>query len=267
MNIATLQRIATYTVVVLQRIAVYTALTFLATVLLCVETPATGGYFNLGEAAIYVVACISTPIVAAIASGLGPALADLALGYWYFAPATLAIKFCEGFVVSYLARRLPRRGSPMASAITAIVGASLAVVVATKTSLTTASASVVLTWTPTRIMGIEIPIPSVSISLPSIIWIAIASMIVIISVLAAIVASEKPLILAMACGGVIMVTGYFLYEFFVSNPLILHRDPMGALFEVPVNVGQFTTGIVIAYPVVRFLERAGAIRRESIGAS
>jgi uncharacterized membrane protein len=50
------------------RVIVYTVITFIATVLLVVETPATGGYFNLGEAAIYTIAYLSPPTIAAIAS-------------------------------------------------------------------------------------------------------------------------------------------------------------------------------------------------------
>jgi uncharacterized membrane protein len=56
------------------RILLYTIITFIATALLTVETPATGGYFNLGEAAIYVIAYLASPLVAAISSGLGPHL-------------------------------------------------------------------------------------------------------------------------------------------------------------------------------------------------
>ncbi len=246
------------------RVAVYTAITFVSTVLLVVETPATGGYFNLGEAAIYAIAAMSPPIVAAIAGGLGPAIADLILGYWYFSPATFVIKFCEGYIVSRLIHVARSRGTvptPLRLA-TPLVGIALAAIV----SLNAIGGSgeeatgFVFTWTPTSVFGLTIPIPSFTLSLPSATWIAIGILIAGLSIAISFVSRARPYLLPMTIGGMIMVTGYFLYEFFVSNPLILHRDPWGAITEVPVNVGQFTSGILLAYPVVQFVERAKGAR-------
>ena len=252
------------------RIAVYTAITFVATVLLVVETPATGGYFNLGEAAIYAIAAMSTPVAAAIAGGLGPAIADLILGYWYFSPATFVIKFCEGYIVSRLIHVIKYRGgvpTPLRLA-TPLVGAALAATV----SLNAVGGSgeeatgFVFTWTSTNVFGLSIPIPSFTLSLPSVTWIAIGVLIAGVSIAITFVSRARPYLLPMAIGGVMMVTGYFLYEFFISNPLILHRDPWGAITEVPVNVGQFTVGILLAYPVVQFVERAkGAGTTRALG--
>ncbi len=238
--------------------SMYTAITFLATVLLVVETPATGGYFNLGEAAIYSIAFVaSTPIVAAVASGLGPALADIVLGYGYFAPATLVIKFAEGYIVSYLARSLRRGGvKPWMRAASVGLAAALALVVALGLGGLEGGAGVTVYWTPTSLLGVEVPVPSVSFQLPSFVWILLALALLGLGAIPALVAGEKPYVFATSMGGLVMVTGYFLYEFFISNPLILGRDPVGAFFEVPVNVGQVTAGIALSYPVVRFLERA-----------
>ncbi len=246
------------------RIAMYTAITFVATVLLVVETPATGGYFNLGEAAIYAIAAMSPPIVAAIAGGLGPAIADLILGYWYFSPATFVIKFCEGYVVSRLIHVVRSRGTvPISLRLaTPLVGIALAAVVSLNSigGGGKESTGFVFTWTPTNVFGLRIPIPSFTLSLPSATWIAIGILIAGLSIAITFVSRARPYLLPMAIGGMIMVTGYFLYEFFVSNPLILHRDPWGAITEVPVNVGQFTAGILLAYPVVQFVERAKGAR-------
>jgi len=84
------------------RVSLYTALVLIATIVLQVYTPATRGYFNLGEVAIYTVAALSSPLTAGIAGGVGSALADLLTGYGIFAPGTLVIKFTEGFVASLL---------------------------------------------------------------------------------------------------------------------------------------------------------------------
>jgi len=239
------------------RAIVFTVVTFIATVLLVIETPATGGYFNLGEASIYVIASMAPPLTTAIAAGLGPALADLVLGYWYFAPATFVIKFCEGYIVSSLMKRLgKRRVESVMRILTVIVGVLLStVILATMVGggggeVTGATFS----WTETSILGLRIAVPSFAILLPSYAWLAISALVVVLSVAIAFV--RKPYVLAMSVGGMVMVLGYFLYEFFISNPLILGRDPVGAVFEVPVNIGQFTAGILLSIPVVQFIERA-----------
>ncbi len=232
-------------------VVVYSAITFLATVVLAVETPATGGYFNLGEAAIYSIAFIASPIVAGLAGGIGPALADVVLGYGFFAPATFVIKFAEGYVVARLARSAG--GRRVAGAALGLA-AALAAVVAVFLGGGAGGASVTVSWTPTRVFGIEIPIPNVSLTLPGYFWYVVAAIIVLAAVVALL--ERRGWLLPMLVGGLIMVTGYFLYEFFISNPLILGRSPWGALFEVPVNIGQAVAGAMLAYPVVRFVARA-----------
>jgi uncharacterized membrane protein len=240
------------------RIVVYTAITFIATVLLVIETPATGGYFNLGEASIYVIAFMSSPIVAAVSSGLGPALADLFLGYWYFAPATFVIKFCEGFVVSKLAMHIRNRGSTLMRMATVFTGMMISLIVAIFLSFGGGAIEAEFSWAPTTLFGITLPIPSFRVVLPAYIWLIIAFAIAFLSI--AVLARIRLDVFPMAIGGGIMVLGYFFYEYFISNPLILGREAIAAIFEVPVNIGQFTVGILIAYPVVQFIEKAKGFR-------
>lgn len=61
--------------------ALFGALTTLFTVVLTVYIPETRGYFNLGEAGVYLSAIVLPPPWAALAAGLGSALADVILGY------------------------------------------------------------------------------------------------------------------------------------------------------------------------------------------
>ena len=48
------------------------------------------------------------PVVGAFAGGVGSMIADIALGYTHYAPATLVIKGVEGFIVGYLSRKILR---------------------------------------------------------------------------------------------------------------------------------------------------------------
>lgn len=85
--------------------SIMTALVCVATTFFLIPIPATGGYFNVGEAVIYIAAILFGPIIGGFAGGVGAALADTILGFYYFAPGTLVIKFCEGFIIGYIIYR------------------------------------------------------------------------------------------------------------------------------------------------------------------
>lgn len=92
------------------------ALVFVTTRAFVIPIPQTKGFFNLGEAAIYLAAVLFGPAVGALAGGMGSALADLSLGYTQYAPFTLVIKGLEGALVGLIAgrtRALARRVAGM----------------------------------------------------------------------------------------------------------------------------------------------------------
>jgi uncharacterized membrane protein len=91
---------------VLTRAGVMTAVVFVVTRAFVLPIPQTKGFFNLGEAGIYLAALAFGPLVGAVSGGLGSALADLSLGYTQYAPFTLVIKGAEGALVALLATRL-----------------------------------------------------------------------------------------------------------------------------------------------------------------
>jgi len=79
--------------------SIMTALVCISTYLFRIPIPPTEGYFNIGEAIIYISAIIFGPLIGGIAGGVGAALADVIGGYAIYAPGTLIIKFCEGFII------------------------------------------------------------------------------------------------------------------------------------------------------------------------
>lgn len=83
--------------------AIFAALTFTVTRYTLIPIPATKGYFNLGEVAIYIAAIAFGPAVGAIAGALGSALADIAAAAPQFALFTFVIKGIEGYIVGRLA--------------------------------------------------------------------------------------------------------------------------------------------------------------------
>ncbi|MEM0014552.1 MAG: ECF transporter S component [Zestosphaera sp.] len=241
----------------LVRASLYTALVLIATIILQIYTPATRGYFNLGEVAIYTVAALTTPTLAGLASGMGSALADLVTGYGIFAPGTLLIKFVEGFVVSLLIRSFRGRvGDPrrlrLISIMTGLVlGATIAGL-----GVLLFTGEVELTSIPLSIAGLNVNVVSASFTLGSWFWILVGALIAG-SVAYVVVRGGEALshVVPILAGGSLMVLGYFLYEYFISNPL--QGVPSGEAFlEVPVNFGQALAGLTLSSPVISFVTRA-----------
>ncbi|MEM4913834.1 MAG: ECF transporter S component [Desulfurococcaceae archaeon] len=232
--------------------AVFTVLVYAATIALQIYQPATGGYFNIGESMIYLAAFVSTPLVAGLAGGVGAALADLSTGYAVFAPGTLVIKFVEGYAAGVLVRKLRRVHSSLQVVIVIAVYTAAFMVI-----------SAVL-WSggvyvgPEKWLDFTFTPPYVEVSLA--VWIALG---VLLSSLFFIVLQRRRIstgeIAALTVAGSLMVLGYFLYEFFVSNPLT-GREPIAAILEVPVNIGQVIVGISVSVPLVAWLRKAGYVK-------
>ncbi len=110
--------------------AIFAALVFIVTSQIPpIPIPATGGYFNIGEATIYVAALIFGPFVGAFSGGVGAMLADVSLGYVAFAPGTLIIKGVEGAIVGFLSIKLKKSiPNPTVRAIIAVTVGGLVMV-------------------------------------------------------------------------------------------------------------------------------------------
>jgi uncharacterized membrane protein len=105
--------------------AIFAALVFVVTSQIPpIAIPATSGYFNFGETVIYIAALLFGPFTGALAGGAGSALADLYLGYAYYAPGTLVIKGVEGAIVGFLNTKLRKRISNLTACavISTVIG-------------------------------------------------------------------------------------------------------------------------------------------------
>ena len=72
--------------------ALLIAIVCLATIVVKIPSPATNGYFNLGDCFVLLSGWLMGPVYGALAAGLGSALADVLSGYVQYAPATFVIK-------------------------------------------------------------------------------------------------------------------------------------------------------------------------------
>jgi len=87
--------------------AAFAALVAATTMVIRIPIPATTGYFNIGEAMIFIAALLFGPVVGGLAGGVGSAIADI-IGYPLFAPYTLVIKGVEGWLVGKMSRKTLR---------------------------------------------------------------------------------------------------------------------------------------------------------------
>ncbi len=222
------------------RLALSTALVTAATIVFTVYVPATRGYFNLGETMIYFTALFFGPLVGAFAGGVGSALADVILGYHIYAPATLLIKAAEGWAAGYLALKLTGREKTSRIFILSLIvsaGYLFAILLVglyilsgefeASFTLLMSIAGVIhpLIWYPLAVLGIATPL-----------YLTVRSR-----------KADGLLLLVLLLSGLIMVSGYFVYEQFILGYY--------ALGELPVNFGQVVIGVAVAIPLYRAVKK------------
>lgn len=77
--------------------AMMAALVAVATYIIQIPVPQTGGYINVGDAMVFTAALVFGPVIGGFAGGVGSAISDLlSIQYAYFAPITLVVKGLEG---------------------------------------------------------------------------------------------------------------------------------------------------------------------------
>lgn len=89
--------------------ALFMALTCIATMIIKLPTPGTGGYVHLGDAFVILSGILLGPLYGAVAGGIGSALADLLGGYFIYVPITLAVKAAMAAGVGLIYHRLAKK--------------------------------------------------------------------------------------------------------------------------------------------------------------
>ncbi len=260
-------------------IAAFTAIVFLSTSLFYIPLISSTGFFNLGEAFVYLAAIIGGPIVGAIAGGLGAAMADMVLGYGYFAPATLVLKGLEGFAVGFLFRKSRNIDRNIRYILLGMISLFLigfsAYVTTPALNGVKGSSIIQITFRlldpsliPQHLLDptIEDVYQTLVIDIPGILILATALLICLIMWFIELRMGEKgQMILSCLLAGPIIVVGYFLYEIFI---LTLSPDPAVAfqlaVTEVPFNIAQVVFGTSIAIPIVSYLQELGILQDERV---
>ena len=110
--------------------ALFAAITCIATMVVHIPVPATGGYLNLGDAAVLLGALLLGPAYGFAAGGVGSMLADLLSGYAQYAPGTLIVKGICALLAGILWKKLSAmpHWNRLAALITACTVAELIMV-------------------------------------------------------------------------------------------------------------------------------------------
>ena len=101
--------------------AMFAALAYVATTIIQIPIPATGGYINLGDCVVLLGAFLLGPIYGALAGGIGSALADILSGYAQYAIGTFVIKAAMAAIAALIYYALKSK-IKISSPIAAIIG-------------------------------------------------------------------------------------------------------------------------------------------------
>jgi len=232
-----------FTIKDLSIITVFTVLVCVATCVLKVDIPQTKGYFNIGDSLVYITALLFGPLIGGLAGGLGSMLADLILGAPWYAPGTLIIKGIEGLLVGYISHKSNplERWKRVWKLLTVFLGIFLALLIYELGSI---FYSVEWQFTP---LGIYVGAIQTNPSF----WMVVALLLEAFLIYVGVGLDPKVAWhgLAIIAGGIAMILGYFIYEFYVLGFGYL------AIFEVPFNIGQATVGLALAIPAVKAIRK------------
>lgn len=103
--------------------ALFTAIICVATYVVQIPMPATGGYVNLGDCFVLTAGIFLGPVYGALAAGLGSSLADMVAGYMQYAPATFVIKALMAITVYLIYKVLRRSLGSKLSAVSKLIAA------------------------------------------------------------------------------------------------------------------------------------------------
>jgi uncharacterized membrane protein len=222
--------------------AIFAALTCVATLIITLGIPATGGYFNVGEFVVYVAALLFGPYVAGFAGGVGAAIADMLVAP-QFAPGTLIVKGLEGIIVGSLNRVFRRTSKFNWRIFTAFMGVVVGLLLTVIGSLYYNKVELVIGLPQLLIVDLNFSIPAYA-------WYLIGTAVSLFFILMGLRVGPESgrASLSIVIGGLEMVLGYYLYELLVLGKTL-------AIVEIAANLVQMIIGLIVAIPIARTIQR------------
>ncbi len=205
--------------------AVFAGVVCAATLIIRIPVPATSGYINLGDSMVFVSALLFGARIGGFAGGVGSAIADIMGGYGSWAPFTLIIKGTEGYVAGHISRRGTVVSKKTVNIFFSIIIISVGLL------------GLYMFQNPeTGTLGAAMKELNILIVIGGFYMLFLTFGI-------------PYSIMAVAAGGLIMVTGYFVVE------VALYGVP-AAIAELPGNLFQAGSGLLIAVPLVKAVKKA-----------
>ena len=99
--------------------ALFAALTYVATSIIKIPTPGTGGYIHPGDAMVILCGVLLGPVYGGLAAAIGSMLADLLAGYMAYVPITFVIKGLVAVVSFYVFHAVMKKSGKMILSIIA----------------------------------------------------------------------------------------------------------------------------------------------------
>ncbi|MDH5482959.1 MAG: ECF transporter S component [Candidatus Bathyarchaeota archaeon] len=242
------QKTSTSTSTRLALTAISISLVCVATMVFSIYVPQTRGFFNLGETMVYTVALLLGPLIGSVAGGVGSMFADVLLGYYHFAPATLVIKALEGGIVGFLGKKRTAFAESHTKLEWKIFTTEMGVLVGILLGL---MGFLYYSGFVEVYSGVISPeTPTLTIFVPAEFWFGLGAFVAVLVTIIAFISEPEFgwMIISTIFGGLLMVAGYFLYEQLFLGVF--------ALAEVPVNIGQMSVGLIVATPIVKVVRRA-----------
>jgi uncharacterized membrane protein len=225
--------------------ALMTALVAVMTIVVAVPVPFTNGYVHFGDSMIFLSALVLGWKRAPVAAGLGSAIADVCLGYPYWAPWTLVIKAVMALVAGVIMAKCAVKKRNAVISCGAIMAAWLALGLAARWIVTfeaTHNQAGLIEKMETGASAFGELLDAAQSQLMLFALVIPAALAVAAFVLGRRDGASVSLgaLLGMTGGGLFMVFGYY-----VAGGLIYGNFAYAA-FSMPANVVQFLAGFFIA---------------------
>jgi uncharacterized membrane protein len=236
-----------------------TALVAVTTIAIAIPVPFTNGYVHPGDSMIFMAVLILGRRRGALAAGLGSALADILLGYFVWAPFTLAIKACMAFFTGLIIEKCAERRRALAVSCAAVTALWFVFNAATGGIVMYAASADVTSFAAVLGGDAESLSAAVGASAPRLRAAALLRPLALLLIAAVLRKKEQisvPLghVVGMTGGGLFMVFGYY-----VSGSFIYGNFTAAAL-SIPANIAQFAGGFLIASLLSAALQKTSAKR-------
>lgn len=226
--------------------ALMTAIVFITTSIIKIPIPFTGGYIHAGDVSIFIAGILLGPVHGAIAAGIGSAMADFLGGYAQWVIPTLIVKSIMGLLIGYFAKPTTQTKPYILGAVFIWIAGLLTfiytlgqssgdMIMTLLGSADINEATALTTTLKTQLLIVSIGIPVATL----IFWRFKKKFDISMNQL-----------LGMVIAGIWMVFGYFISEG------ILYGSFVAPIFSIPWNIVQFTVGGLLAFLVIKALDKA-----------